>query len=103
METDLSAKDLEVNELKSSIDGLQSDLLAQDHRMEQLQGSLNTLQSEYDIKLKEMDDIDSKHQTVAEQYKQLMEKKSVDKADSEMFSQYSVPDSLEYDPKVWNI
>ena len=101
METDLSAKDLEVNKLKCTVDGLQCDLLAQDHRVEQLQGSLNILQSEYDIKLKEIDDIESKGQTVIKQYRQLMDKKTVSKTDSEMLSQYSVPDSLEYDPKVW--
>lgn len=99
----MSAKNLEVNQLKSSIDNLQSDLLAQDHRVDQLQSSLTTLQSEYDVKLKEMDDMESEYQTVAEEYRQLMEKKTVDKADSEMFLQYTVPDSLEYDPKVWNI
>ena len=99
----MSAKELEVNQLKSNIDGLQSDLLAQDHRVEQLQSSLNTLQSEYDIKLKEMDDIESERQTVVEQYTQLMDKKSISKTDSEVFSQYSVSESLEYNPKVWKI
>ena len=103
MQTDLSAKDLEVNQLKSSIDDLQSNLLVQDRRTDQLQSNLNILQSEYDVKLKEMDDMVNEYQTMAEQHSQLMEKKTVDKADTEMFLQYSVPDSLEYDPKVWNI
>ena len=102
MQTDLSAKNLEVNQLKSSIDDLHSNLSAQDHRVDQLQSSLTTLQSEYDVKLKEMDEMESEYQAVAEQYRELMEKKTVDKTDSEMFLQYSVPDSLEYDPKVWN-
>ena len=98
MERDLSAKDQEVNQLKSNIGGLTSDLLAQDRRNGQLQDSLNILQSEYDSKLKEIDDIENKFQTAVEENRKLMEKKSVD---SETFSEYSIPDSLEYDPKVW--
>ena len=99
MERDLSAKDQEVNHLKSNVDGLTSDLIARDQRNEQLHNDLNTLQSEYDKKLKEIDGIRNKYQIAIEENRKLMEKESVD---SDIFSEYSIPDSLEYDPKVWN-
>ena len=95
MERDLLAKDQEVDQLKSNIGGLTSDLLAQDQRNGQLQDSLNILHSEYDNKLKEIDDMENKYQTAVEENR---EKKIVDSA---IFSEYSIPDSLEYDPKVW--
>lgn len=96
MEADLSAKDLEVDWLKSVVDNLQT----QNDRIEQLNSRLITLQSDYDIKLKEMDDMQSKHEALAERYRQLMEQNIIDGKDSETFSQYSVPDSLEYNAKV---
>ena len=99
MERDLSAKDQEVNHLKSNVDGLTCDLIARDQRNEQLHNDLNTLQSEYDKKLKEIDGIRNKYQIAMEENRKLMEKESVD---SDIFSEYSIPDSLEYDPKVWN-
>ena len=100
LEADQAAKDQEVNQLKSNVEDLQSDLLAKNDRVEQLNIRLSTLQDEYDIKLKEMDDIQSKYDSVVEEHRELMEQRNVGEEDSEAFTQYSVPDSLEYDIKV---
>ena len=76
MEADLSAKNLEVKELESDLD---------------------SLRSEFDIKLKDLDNLEDKHEALIKQHKHLVENKSLKEEDSDMFSQYSVP---EYDPKV---
>ena len=99
----MSEKDLEINQLKGNVNNLQSDLSTSERRLIQIKTSLDSLQLEYDVKVKEVDDVQSKYETVTEQYRQLMEKQKLNEKESEMFSQFSVPDSLEYDPEVWEI
>ena len=103
MEADWSAKDLEVDQLKNNIDDLQSDLSTHNDIVEQLNSRLSTLQLEYDTKLKEMDDIQSKHDIVAEEYRELMEQQNLREKDSKTFTQYPVPDSLEYNTEVSSV
>ena len=79
---------------------MQADLSEKHIRIKQLENDINGLQSEFDTKLKEIGNLQGEHQMVLKQYRQLKEKENLKVKDSGMFSEYSVPDSLQYDPKV---